>query len=270
MDIYIGNYRFSTYFSTLAAMEANSLMNTAVAVSAFHLSDALTRIRFQEEVKNFAHQQLLFIKSSASNEECQHYIRNLIEERNNLKIQDRMLRTGESVVAASVKIYQENRKVASYIIDGIGVVVAGLQMVAGTGVFATSLPTGNVIGMLAGATLFLNGVSSVAEGVQKLSGSDNPSNLMRDAYENSAQFLGFDRKLGLLAYQFVDLATSYYGLFKLTLKPDVWRLYRYTAPDFYRKVSAMSRAALVIKGTGAGWKGLQIGNNIYEIQHGRN
>lgn len=51
MDIYIGNYRFSTYFSTLAAMEANSLMNTAVAVSAFHLSDALTRIRFQEEVK---------------------------------------------------------------------------------------------------------------------------------------------------------------------------------------------------------------------------
>nr|WP_167518593.1 DUF4225 domain-containing protein [Kosakonia arachidis] len=254
----------------MAMAETNSLMNTAMAVSAFHLGDALIRIRFQDEVRDFARRQIAAIKNSASDEECQRCIRNIREETENLRIQDRMLRTGESVIAASVQIYQENGKIAGYVIDGIGVVVAGLQMAAGAGVFASSLPTGNVVGMIAGATLFLNGTSSVAEGIQKLSGSDNPSNLMRDTYENSAQFLGFDRRVGLLAYQLVDLTTSYYGIFKFTLKPDVWRLYRYTTPDFYRKVSTMSRAALVIKGTGAGLKGLQIGNNIYEIQHSQN
>lgn len=270
MDIYIGNNRFSNYFTTMAMAETNSLMNTAMAVSAFHLGDALTRIRFQDEVRDFARRQITTIKNSSSDEECQRCIRNIREERENLRIQDRMLKTGESVIAASVKMYQEDGKIVGYVIDGIGVVIAGLQMAAGAGVFASSLPTGNVVGMIAGATLFLNGASSVAEGIQKLSGADNPSNLMRDAYENSAQFLGFDRRVGLLAYQFVDLATSYYGIFKLTLKPDVWRLYRYTAPDFYRKVSTISRAALAIKGTGAGLKGLQIGNNIYEIQHSQN
>ncbi|MCK1969158.1 DUF4225 domain-containing protein [Franconibacter sp. IITDAS19] len=270
MDIYIGNKPFLNYFLTMAMAETNSLMNTAMSVSAFHLGDALTRIRFQDEVKDFARRQIAAIKNSVNDEDCHRYIKNIRDENDNLKIQDRMLRTGESVVAASVKIYQENGKIVGYIIDGIGVVLSGLQMVAGVGVFASSLPDGNIIGIAAGATLFLNGASSAAENIQKLVGAENPSNIIRDAYENSARFLGFDRRIGLLAYQLVDLSTSYYGLFKLTLKPDVWRLYRYTTPDFYRKVSTMNRTALAIKGTGAGWKGLQIGNNLYEIKHSKN
>ncbi len=105
MDIYIGNYRFSTYFFLLlAAMEANSLMNTAVAVSAFSFKRCTYTYKISGGSKKTLRTNNYFLlKSSASNEECQHYIRNLIEERNNLKIQDRMLRTGESVVAASVK-----------------------------------------------------------------------------------------------------------------------------------------------------------------------
>jgi hypothetical protein len=81
---------------------------------------------------------------------------------------------------------------------------------------------------------------------------------MRDGFEGSAEFLGFDRKVGLLAYQLVDLSTSYYGMFKLTLKPDAWRLYRYLAPDFMRQVTTMSRTALAIKGVSATWKGQKL------------
>lgn len=270
MDIYSGGNRFSSYFLAMANAETNSLMNTAIAVSAFHLSDALTRVRFQEEVRDFARRQINVIRNNANDEECQRCIQNIREERDNLLIQDRMLRTGESVVTASIKIYQENEKVVGYIIDGIGVAVSGLQIVAGIGVLATSIPTGNVIGIVAGATLILNGTSSALEGVQKIAGVEKPINFMRDAYENSAEFLGFDPRLGLLAYQFVDLTTSYYGMFKLTLKPDVWRLYRYTAPDFHRKVTTMSRNALAIKGAGAAWKGIQIGTNIFEIEQNKN
>lgn len=270
LDIYTGNYRFSNYFTTMAMAETNGLMNTAMAVSAFHLSDALTRIRFQDEVRDFARRQISVIKNSSSDEECQRCIQNIREERDNLKIQDRMLRTGESVVMASVKLYQENGKIVGYIIDGIGVILAGVQVVAGFGLIASSIPAGNIIGVVAGATLVVNGFSSGLENVQKLAGMDDPKNYVKNAYEDTAQFLGFDQRVGLLAYQLVDLTTSYYGIFKLTLKPDAQRLWRYINTDFYRKASTMSRAALAIKGTGAGMKGLQIGTNLYEIQHSNN
>lgn len=69
-------------------------------------------------------------------------------------------------------------------------------------------------------TFLNNGVYSAAEGIQKLAGKEHPVNIMRDGFEGSAEFLGFDRKVGLLAYQLMDLSTSYYGMFKLTLKPD--------------------------------------------------
>ncbi|WP_268886892.1 DUF4225 domain-containing protein [Kosakonia quasisacchari] len=65
--------------------------------------------------------------------------------------------------------------------------------------------------------------------------------------------------------QLVDLSTSYYGMFKLTLKPDAWRLYLYPAPDFMRQVSTMSRTALAIKGAGATWKGAKIGHTLYQL-----
>nr|WP_312178202.1 DUF4225 domain-containing protein [Pseudescherichia sp.] len=73
--------------------------------------------------------------------------------------------------------------------------------------------------------------------------------------------------MGLLAYQLVELSTSYYDMFKLTLKPDAWRLYRSLAPDFMRQVTTMSRTALAIEGVGATLKGAKIGHTLYQLQH---
>ena len=270
MDIYTGGNRISGYFQTMASLEVNLLMNTALAVSGFHIKDALTRIRFQDNVRDFGKLQLAAIRNGATEQECQQCIRNIREEHNNLKIQDRMLRTGESLLTASVRIYEENGKFVGYVIDFVGVVISGLQVAGGIGVIASSVPTGNVLGIIAGATLVLNGVSSAAEGIQKLAGKEHAVNFMRDGFEGSAEFLGFDRKVGLLAYQLVDLSTSYYGMFKLSLKPDAWRLYRYLAPDFMRQVTTMSRAALAIKGASATWKGAKIGHTLYQLQHDEN
>lgn len=266
LDIYTGGNRFSGYFLTMASLEVNQLMNTALAVSGFHIKDALTRMRFQDNVRDFGKYQLEAIRNGATEQECLLCIQNIREENNNLKIQDRMLRTGESVLTASVRIYEENGKYFGYAIDFIGVVISGLQVAGGIGVIASSVPVGNMLGIIAGATLVLNGVSSAAESVQKLAGKVSPINFMRDGFEGSAEFLGFDRKVGLLAYQMVDLSTSYYGMFKLTLKPDAWRLYRYLAPDFMRQVNTMSRTALAIKGAGATLKGAKIGHTLYQLQ----
>ncbi len=58
MDIYTGGNRISGYFLTMASLEVNQLMNTALAVSGFHIKDALTRIRFQDNVRDFGKLQL--------------------------------------------------------------------------------------------------------------------------------------------------------------------------------------------------------------------
>uniref|UniRef100_UPI001FF0DCBC DUF4225 domain-containing protein n=1 Tax=Pantoea ananas TaxID=553 RepID=UPI001FF0DCBC len=86
-----------------------------------------------------------------------------------MKIQDRMLRTGEAVVSSSVQFYHDHEKVIGYVIDGIGVVLSGMQIVAGVGLIVGSVTTGNVIGVVAGSALVMNGVGSGIESIGKLS-----------------------------------------------------------------------------------------------------
>nr|WP_257788823.1 DUF4225 domain-containing protein [Pantoea alhagi] len=152
-----------------------------------------------------------------------------------------------------------------YIIDGIGVVLSGFQIVAGAGLLAGSVATGNVIGIVAGSSLIVNGAGSAIEGIDKLRGVPDPSNPVREAYEDTAEFFGFDQRLGLLAYQVVDLTTSYYRVLKLSLKPEAWRLFKYLPTDYYRKVQVMSKPALALKGAGAAAKGAGIGMNLYQM-----
>lgn len=260
MDIFIpGQPRFRNYFLTMARAEVNSLMNSALAVSSEHLKDALTRVRFQDEVRHFAYHQMDVIRHSNDDKQCQLCIQVIRAERDNLLIQDRMMRTGEAVLTASVRFYQENEKVIGYIIDGIGVVLGGMQVIGGMGLILGSVGTGNIIGIVAGATLIFHGAGSIREHLGK-------ENFAISTYENAASFLGFDKKVGLLAYQSVDLATSFYGAFKLTLKPDAWRLFYYMGPDFYRKITTMSSPALAIQGISSTVKGIQIGNTVYEVR----
>jgi len=267
MDNYWDTKRLSNYFLTMANLEANQLVNIATTLSQFHLRDALLRVKFQDEVRQFARLQLQAIRTSTSDNECQQCIQNLKQESQYLKIQDRMLRTGEAVISSSVQFYNDHEKVIGYVINGIGVVLSGLQIVAGVGLIVGSVTTGNVLGVVAGSTLVMNGVGSGIETLGSLSGVAHPSNPIRDKYEDVADFFGFDKRLGLLAYQVVDLTTSYYGIFKLTLKPEAWRLYKYLPTDYYRKVQVMSKPALALKGAGAVYKGSGIGINLYQMQN---
>lgn len=267
MDNYWNKNRFSDYFLTMGNLQANQLVSLANNLSLIHLKDGMLRMRFHDEVRDFVNLQLNTIRSATSDEQCQECIQNLKKESHNLSIQDRMLRTGQATISSSVKFYHDNEKVIGYVIDGISVVLSGLQIVAGAGVLVGSAATGNVLGVIAGSTLIMNGVGSGIEGIGKLRGVPNPSNPVRDAYEDIAEFFGFDQRLGLLAYQVVDLTTSYYGIFKLTLKPEAWRLYKYLPADYYRKVQTMSKPALAIKGAGAAIKGTGIGLNLYQMQN---
>lgn len=267
MDNYLDQNRFKNYFLSIANAEAKELLSIAYTLSLLHLKDGMVRMKFQNEVRDFANLQLNTISSTTSDDQCQECIQNLKKESYNLSMQDRMLRTGRATISSSVRLYHDNEKIIGYVIDGIGVVLSSLQIVAGAGVLMGSFATGNVLGIVAGSTLIINGVGSGIESIGKLRGVSHPSNPVRNAYGDVADFLGFDQRLGLLAYQVVDLTTSYYGIFKLSLKPEAWRLYKYLPTDYYRKVQIMSKPALALKGVGAAVKGAGIGMNLYQMKN---
>lgn len=267
MDNYLDTSRFKSYFLVMANNEANQLIKIANAVALKHLKDAMVRVRFQKEIKEFIGLQLNAISISSSEEKWKECLQNIKQEHHYLSLQDNMLKTGKAVISTSVKFYHDHEKVIGYVINGIGVVVSGLQIVAGVGLIAGSVATGNIFGAMAGATVIANGFGSFIEHTETLRGIPNPSNPVREGYEDIAEFLGFDKRIGLLSYQLIDLTTSYYGIFKLTLKPDAWRLYRYLPTDYYRKVQVMSRPALALKGVSAAAKGAGIGANLYQMHN---
>jgi len=158
-----------------------------------------------------------------------------------------MLRTGEAYLTAAVKLYEENGKIVGYVIGVVGIVVGAIQVVGGATMAVSSAGTGNVLGVIAGATLIFHGASNIVENVDKLRGVANPRNPAQDAYMGAAEFLGFERKTGMLAYQGVNLVTSVYGIFRPILKPESWRLYDWLPTDFYRKISTMTSPALALE-----------------------
>ncbi|MGE9549904.1 DUF4225 domain-containing protein [Erwinia amylovora] len=227
MDNYLAKNRFSDYFLTMANLEARQLSETARTVSALHLTDLISRMRFMDEIQRFITSQMQTIRAATEDTVCQECLKNLRQERHYLGVQNEMLSTGRAAVSASVKFYHDNEKIIGYVIDGISVVLGGLQILAGAGVMAASLATGNIVGTVVGVHLILNGTSTAVENISKLEGNKNAVGFMKNVYMDSAEFLGFDRKLGMLAYQSIDLGTSYYGILKLSLKPEAWRLFHF-------------------------------------------
>ncbi|UNK30724.1 DUF4225 domain-containing protein [Serratia plymuthica] len=184
-----------------------------------------------------------------------------------LSRQDSMLSLKQAKVYISAKI-EEHDKVIGYVIEGIAVILGGMQLVAGLGIIAGSIATGNVIGTIVGTHLILNGASSSIAGIERLKGNKNATDFMQDAYMGAAEFFGFERKTGMLAYYATDLTTSFYGVIKLSLKPDAWRLYKYIPSDYYRKISNMGKAALAIQGIKATNKVRLIGSTYLDDNSG--
>ncbi|WLI78487.1 hypothetical protein Q5705_08100 [Kosakonia sp. H02] len=128
MDIYLNQNRSTNYYSAMAQIEANSLWNVATQVASAHFKDGLTRIRFLDEIKEFMSAQLNGIRQAKNDDLCKVCITNLKAERDNLKIQDRMLRTGEAYLAAAVKLYEENGKIVGYVIGAVGGALAHCRL----------------------------------------------------------------------------------------------------------------------------------------------
>jgi hypothetical protein len=247
MDNYWDKNRFSSYFLTMANLEAQMLYSKATEVSFVHLKSGFTQMAFQDDVKRFIDVQLNTIRSASSETECQECLRNLQEEHKSISIQDQMLRSGQAALHASVQFIKSDA-VWHYIINGVGVVLGGLQVIAGVGVIEASLATGMVFGAGFGALLVAHGANSIQESALNLyHGIDSGQGFMKKTYIAGAEFLGFDQKTGELTYSVMDLGLSAYGMGRLIIKPESWRLFRHLPTDYVRGIKEMSRFDLGVE-----------------------
>lgn len=247
MDNYWDKNRFSSYFLTMANLEAQQLYSKATEVSFVHLKSGFTQMAFQDDVKRFIDAQLSAIRSAGSESVCQECLKNLQEEHKNISMQDQMLRSGQAVLHASVQFIKSDG-VWHYVINGVGVVLGSLQVIAGIGVIEASLATGMVFGAGFGALLVAHGANSIQESALNLyHGVDNSQGFMKKTYIAGAAFLGFDQKTGELTYSVMDLGLSAYGMGRLIMKPESWRLFRYLRTDYVRGIKEMSRFDLGVE-----------------------
>lgn len=56
--------------------------------------------------------------------------------------------------------------------------------------------------------------------------------------------------MGVLAYNFMSIGLSGYGMARMVLKPDAWRLFRHIPTDYVRNIKTMGYGSLAIEGTG--------------------
>lgn len=236
---------------TMINLEARKLVNTANTVAAMHLHDGLTRLQFVDEIKSVIMSQFEAARRAKTDEECMACIKTLRAENDSLLEQSRALRTGYAKLYAEVKIVKEENKIVGYMISTVDVVVAGVAIFGGI-VMMSSM---NPIGVVAGAVIVLNGVNTISREVARTFLDDKESEgMFADGSMEMAQFLGFSRQPGLGAYKTVTLLSEVYGAYGLRLKPEAQRLWYWTKPDFFRKVSSTPRPMMAIKIAGWGIK----------------
>ncbi|MGT3289773.1 DUF4225 domain-containing protein [Yersinia enterocolitica] len=251
MDIHLNQkIRFIEYYQAIAITNSDKLLRVARDVSRFVLRDALVRARFENEIKDFINEQMKIIKSARTESDCKIAIDNLNKECSHLLEQDLMLKTKRAKTVVSIEL-KKDRDTWGYVIQGVNIVVSGLTIVAGFTLVAGTVMSGNVIGVISGATIILHGFNGFQEGIKNLiSGSDSSTGFMLNGYIATAEFLGFEKKVGVLAYNFMSIGLSGYGMARMVLKPDAWRLFRHIPTDYVRNIKTMGYGSLAIEGTG--------------------
>lgn len=250
-----------------AGIYASSLEIAAESIANKHFSDPFVRDNFKLDISNFIAANLRFFDSAKDDRDRKEVIYNLSEEKNNLLRQSNDLTLGNAKVYVAAKIEEFNDKYG-YLIDGIGVLIGTGQIIGGLALTVGSVSLANPIGVVIGVHVILAGLDSASESILRLRGNQHAVGFMKTTYMDSAEFLGFTRKEGLIAYHAIDGITSVYGLAKLVVKPSARRLFHYMPNEYIRKFQTLSKAALTLKLGGALYKGATI-YNINESEDGQ-
>ncbi|KTC16179.1 hypothetical protein AO391_12335 [Pseudomonas marginalis ICMP 9505] len=198
----------------MVSAAAGKLGNQAGTLGARHIKDGTLRLQFNREVAYYARSIVNDVSQGKKSPE--EGLKELKDEQNSL--------------------LSQARDVA---LRGAGVISGALQFAAGAGICYASVGT---LCVFAGAPMMLNGGNNIYESGRNLfesrSDSEGP---LRAGYRAVAEMLGKGDCEADLAYGMVDLSSSAYGIGRMVLKPDAWRLFRYVNTDYIRGYKLATR-----------------------------
>ncbi|MFS2161872.1 DUF4225 domain-containing protein [Pseudomonas sp. Pseusp122] len=206
----------SCEYWTVSQAAAN-LMNQACTISARHIKNSTLRIQFNREVSYYARAIVNDVAEGRKSPE--QALKDIKSEQN-------------SLLSQSMEVAQK----------GIGAVVGALQFAAGVGICYGSVGT---LCLLAGAPMIAHGANNVYEnGRNILENRSDTQGPVRQGYQSISKWLGGEEAEGNIAYGVMDLGLSAYGVGRLMLKPDAWRLFRYIRTDYVRAYEDSTKLTL--------------------------
>ncbi|AVF35359.1 hypothetical protein BV494_10615 [Rahnella sikkimica] len=203
-------------------------------------------IKFVTDIENFSQKCVEKIRTARDNETCKFTLKIMKREKSELHEQEMMLLAGKTKLYVTTT-FEKNKDIIRYIINGVCIALGTGQIVAGINLIAGSMVTLDPIGVLAGALIISTGVNTIEENWLEIMGHKNPVGHVREGFMQTAEFMGFEKKTGDVAFQTVDVISSLYALGALGLKPESRRLFYYIPLDFQRKINTMSKTALALK-----------------------
>ncbi|MFJ2318744.1 DUF4225 domain-containing protein [Pseudomonas sp. NPDC087817] len=199
---------------------AANLANQACTLSARHIKDGTLRIQFNREVSYYARGIVNDVAQGKRSPE--QGLKAIKDEQN-------------SLLSQSVEIARK----------GVGAIAGALQFVAGAGICYGSA---GALCLFVGAPLMAHGANNTYESGRNLwEGRSDIQGPVRKGYQEAAKLIGGGAFEGNMAYGTVDLGLSVYGLGRLVLKPDAWRLFRYVHSDYVRGYENSSKTALTLE-----------------------
>ena len=202
----------------LVSAAARKLGSQACTLGVRHIKDGTLRLQFNREVAYYA--KSIVNDVAQGKKSTEQGLADLKREQSNLLTQS-------SEIA----------------LRGVGAIAGALQFAAGAGICYASIGT---LCLFAGAPLMAHGANNAYENGRNLwEGRSDVKGPVRAGYQEVATLMGGTTSEGNMAYAVVDLGFSAYGVGRLVLKPDAWRLFRYVRTDYVRGYENASKVALM-------------------------
>ncbi|AXF77093.1 DUF4225 domain-containing protein [Erwinia tracheiphila] len=225
---------------------AKQLYEIGHATAFQYLPSAGARMAFLQEISTLVNGVTREVSINCMSLNCA--VETLNEEAAHLRQQQFQLMTGRMVQYAAIKKERIGRAV-NLLVKQVGFIGGGTQVFAGFGVCAAS------VGMACatfGTPLIAQGANNFYENGYYLLFRKEKAGYLREGYRSVARHLGYSDKDADLAYATVDLSLSIYGMSRLVLKPDTFRLFRHINTDNIRGWRDMGRVSLGLEGMADG------------------
>ncbi|MPQ69544.1 MULTISPECIES: DUF4225 domain-containing protein [unclassified Pseudomonas] len=205
----------------MVSQAARKLGSQASTLGARHIKDGALRLQFNREVSYYARSIVIDVELGKKSPE--QGLKELKDEQ-------------KSLLSQSLAVAQK----------GVGAIAGAFQFATGAGICYASAGT---LCLFAGVPMMAHGTNNMYEnGRNLLRGRSDTQGPVRKGYQAIAKTLGGGELEGNMAYGAMDLTMSAYGVGRMVLKPDSWRLFRYVNTDYIRAYKAIGKNSLVFEG----------------------